>query len=80
MKILVVGEDGKQFLEKMIYEERLDEINQIELDDLKREILQKVIIEGESVKTFALEHNICVKDVYNHVYMLRLKLRSKINL
>lgn len=74
------GEDGKEFLEKMIYEERLDEINQVKLDDLKRELLQKVIIEGESVKTFAIEHNISVKDVYNHVYMLRLKLRSKINL
>ena len=75
-----MGDDGEKILNKMIYEERLNKIQQIELDEFKKSLLQEVIIQGQSVKEFALEHNVTPKEVYNHVYMLRLKIKNNINL
>ena len=75
-----VGEDGKNILDTMIYEERINEIKQIELDEFKKNLLHKILIQGQSVKMFASENNVAAKEVYNHVYMLKLKIKSKINL
>ena len=65
---------------KMIYEQRIYQIKQIELDDFKKDLLEKVILEGESVKDYAKRNGVSTKEIYNHVYLLRLKLKEKINL
>ena len=67
-------------LDRMIYEEKLIEIQKERLDDFKKSLLQEVLIAGESVKEFSIAHNVSEKEVYNHVYSLRLKLKRKINL
>ena len=65
---------------KMIYEQRIYQLKQIELDDFKKDLFKKVILEGESVKEYAERNGVSIKEVYNHVYLLRLKLKEKINL
>lgn len=65
---------------KMIYEQRILQIKQVELDDFKRDLFQKVILEGESVKKYAERTGVSIKEVYNHVYLLRLKFKEKLNL
>ena len=67
-------------LDKMIYEERIAKIKEERLDDFKKCLLQEVLLKGESVKEFSLSHNVTEKEVYNHVYSLRIKLKRKINL
>ena len=73
-------DNGEMVLNRMIYEERLNQIQQMELDEFKRNLLNKVIIEGQSIKVFASENNVTIKEVYNHVYMLRVKIKNTINL
>ena len=65
---------------KMIYEQRIYQLKQIELDDFKRDLFEKVILEGESVKEYAERNGVAIKDIYNHIYLLRLKFKEKINL
>ena len=65
---------------KMIYEQRIEEIKRIELDDFKRDLFEKIILEGESVKEYAKRTGVSIKEVYNHVYLLRLKFKEKLNL
>ena len=67
-------------LDKMIYEERIEMIKEERLDDFKKSLLQEVLIKGDSVKEFSLAHNVTEKEIYNHIYSLRLKLKRKINL
>lgn len=71
---------GYNVLEEMICEEKILQIKSMELDNFQRALLKEVILEGESVKQFAEEHDITSKQVYNHVYSLRLKIKRKINL
>jgi DNA-directed RNA polymerase specialized sigma24 family protein len=65
---------------KMIYEQRIYQIKQIQLDDFKRDLFEKIILEGESVKEYAERNGVSTKEIYNHVYLLRLKIKEKINL
>lgn len=67
-------------LDKMIYENLLQEIASVELDELKKDILNKVLLEGMSIKDYALINKLSTKDIYNHIYLLRLKLKGKLNL
>ena len=64
---------------KMIYEQRISRLKQVELDDFKRDLFQKVILEGESIKEYARRNKVSTKEIYNHVYLLRLKLKEKID-
>lgn len=66
----------QSILEKMIYEERIEKIKQVELDSVKKSILNEVILDGESIKEYANKHNMSVKEIYNHIYSLRLKLKA----
>lgn len=66
----------KTVLEKMIYEERIKKIKQAELDNIKKSILNEIIFDGESIKEYANKHNMSVKEIYNHIYSLRLKLKA----
>ena len=67
-------------LEEMVYESKLKELIEVDLDDVKKDILHKVLIEGMTIKEYSEKHNLNVKDVYNHIYLLRLKLKGKLNL
>ena len=79
----VLLEDVIQFpkhedtLQEMVYEKRLREINETKLDDFKKAILNEVLLEGNSIKEFSHNHNTTVKEVYNHIYLLRCKLKGK---
>ena len=64
---------------KMIYEQRISKLKQVELDDFKRDLFQKVILEGESIKEYANRNKVSTKEIYNHVYLLRMKLKEKID-
>ena len=64
-------------LQTMSYESRIQEIRNIKLDEIKRSILNDVLLGGVSIKEFATNNNLSVKDVYNHVYLLRCKLKEK---
>ena len=75
-----IGYDGESILDSMIYEEKLKEIYETKLDDFKKSLLENVLIKGESIKEFSVRNNVSVKEVYNQVYAVRLKLRNKINL
>ena len=59
-------------LDKMVYESQLKELIEVELDELKKDILHKVLIEGMTIKEYSHKYNIAIKDVYNHIYLLRL--------
>ena len=61
-------------------EARLKEVKEIKLDNIKSSILNQVFIQGVSVKEYAQKHNMSVKDVYNHIYLLRCKVKDKLNL
>ena len=75
----IVSSDG-EILDEMIYEARLKEVKEIKLDNIKSSILNQVFIQGVSVKEYAQKHNMSVKDVYNHIYLLRCKVKDKLNL
>lgn len=64
-------------LQEMVYEARLRQINEAKLDSLKKAILNEVLLEGNSIKEFSEKHDVSIKDVYNHIYMLRCKLKDK---
>lgn len=80
---IFIADDVQQFshkedvLQEMVYEERLKEINRVKLDDFKRAILNEVFIDGDSIKDFSKKYNTSSKEVYNHIYMLRCKLKEK---
>ena len=65
---------------KMIYEQRIYQIKNVELDAFKKDLFDKIILEGESVQDYAKRNGVSAKEIYNHVYLLRLKLKEKINL
>ena len=67
-------------LDKMVYESRIEELSSFGLDEIKIDILHKVLLEGMSIKEYALKNNLLIKDVYNHIYLLRVKLKDKLNL
>lgn len=67
----------EDIVEKMIYEKRLQEIKDAKLDDLKKGILRDVLLGDVGIKEFAKSNNMSVKDVYNHIYLLRCKLKEK---
>ena len=67
----------EDILETMIYEKRIQEIKEVKLDNLKKNILTDVLLGDTSVKEFAAANNMTVKDVYNHIYLLRCKLKEK---
>ena len=75
-----LGYNGEKILDEMIYEERIREINQVKLDDFKKDLLENVLIRGETIKHFSARYNVSTKEVYNQVYAVRLKLKNKINL
>lgn len=67
-------------LERMVYEQKIYQIRQTKLDCFKEDLFNKVLLQGVPVKEYAKEHNLSVKEVYNHIYLLRLKIKEKINL
>ena len=67
----------EDILETMIYERKIAEIKEAKLDELKRSILNDVLLGDVEIKEFAEANNITVKDVYNHIYLLRCKLKDK---
>ena len=67
----------EDILETMIYERKIAEIKETKLDELKRSILNDVLLWDVDIKEFAEANNITVKDVYNHIYLLRCKLKDK---
>ena len=75
----IVSSNG-EILDEMIYEARLKEVKEIKLDNVKSSILNQVFIQGISVKEYAQKHNMSVKDVHNHIYLLRCKVKDKFNL
>ena len=79
MEETIVSSNG-EILDEMIYEARLKEVKEIKLDNIKSSILNQVFIQGVSVKEYAQKHNMSVKDVYNHIYLLRCKVKDKLNL
>ena len=62
-------------LDTMIYEERIKKIKDATLDDVKKGILHDVILDGEPIKEYASKHNMSVKEIYNHIYALRIKIK-----
>ena len=82
-KSIILLEDTLQFskkedvLQEMIYEAKLKEINETKLDDLKKSILNEILLEGNSIKDFSEKHCVTIKEVYNHIYLLRCKLKDK---
>lgn len=81
-KHLVFLEDFNDFnsdvdVEKnSIYKKTIDEITKIKMIGIKEDILKEVLFEGISIKDFSLKHNIGRKDVYNHLYLIREKLKK----
>lgn len=67
--------NSNTILDTMIYEERINDILNMELDNTKKSILCEVIIEGKPIKEYADKHNMPVKDIYNHIYLLRSKIK-----
>ena len=67
-------------LDTMVLEAQLKEIVDVNLDEVKKDILHKVLLEGMSIKEYSKMYNISTKDVYNHIYLLRVKLKGKVNL
>lgn len=67
----------EDILDTMIYEKRIQEIKETKLDELKKNILNDVLLGEVGIKEFAQLNNLAVKDVYNHIYLLRCKLKDK---
>lgn len=80
MEDTIASIHNAEVLDEMIYEARIREVQQIKLDEIKKNILNQVLIRGISVKEYALKYDIPPKDVYNHLYSLRLKVKGKFNL
>lgn len=64
-------------LETMIYEEKIKQILEANLDSKKKSILNEVILDGMTIKEYSNKHNMTVKEVYNHIYSLRLKIKRE---
>ena len=64
---------------KIIYQEMLDEVFEVKVDHLKSKILREVLVDNNSIKNFAIGNDLEVREVYNHIYLLRSKLKKKIN-
>ena len=80
MEDTVIYKDNCEVLDEMIYESRLNEIKKMKLDSIKSNILEQVFVKGVSVKDYAEKYGMSVKDVYNHIYLLRCKVKDRFNL
>lgn len=76
----IVGEKRPEVLEEMIYETRIREIKEIKFDDIKKSIFNQVLLKGISIKEYSKLYDISTKEVYNHLYSLRAKVKGKFNL
>ncbi len=76
----IAAKGSGEVLDEMIYEARIKEIKEMKLDNIKTEILNQVLIKGISAKEYAKMHNLPIKEVYNHIYLLRSKFKDRFNL
>lgn len=65
--------------ETISYEKVLKDIKEVEVTGLKKLILNEIFINKMSIKEFSSKYNVNSKDVYNHIYILRSKLKQRFN-
>ena len=70
--------EKKDLEEHICYQRVLEEIKKAKFNDIKGDILREIFFEGMPIKDFSLKHNLKTKEVYNHIYLLRMKLKRDI--
>lgn len=68
----------ENIVETAIYEQVLNRVKDEKLSSIKQNVLKEVVIEGYSIKEYSEKHNLTRKEVYNHLYGLRVRLRNKL--
>jgi RNA polymerase sporulation-specific sigma factor len=67
-------------LEKQgIYDKKIKEVQEIKFDEFKEKILKEIFIKGDSIKEFCKRYDVDGKYVYNHIYLIRSKLKKSIS-
>jgi len=65
--------------EAISYEKVLKDLREVEFTGLKKLILNEIFVNEMSIKDFCSKYNVNSKDVYNHIYIIRSKLKQRFN-
>ena len=65
-------------IDKISYEKMIDNIRKIQLSGIKESILQEIFFEGKTIEDFSLQYNVDKKEIYNHIYLLRTKIKRNL--
>ena len=68
--------ETKDIVDEISYEKMIDSIRNVQLSGIKESILNEIFFNGKTIEDFSVEHNIDKKEVYNHIYLLRSKLKK----
>lgn len=83
-KYFVLSENFENFscrtdVEKTIsYQQIISEILKTKFNNIKDEVLKEIYFEGMSVEEFSQKHGIPKKEIYNHIYWIRSKLKKEV--
>ena len=68
---------SKDDLEKNVsYVNMIEMIKKVKFIGIKEAIINEVFFNGMPIEEFSLKHDVDKKDVYNHIYLLRNKLKK----